>query len=384
MDPKISRRIAAAAIFAGLLIVLLNIAAYALCRYVCAKAGSFMPGLSVRIDGCAVWPPWDINLSGVDIRKKDLVTFSADSVKIRSFPALLAVKAVPSVSVRKASLSVVSSEGIAGLLRRGMADKRGAFSLPARRLNLADFYLNIAASDASADIRGSLDLDLEGMALNGADISVARLRIADVNVNAGKFVAGGNSAGYLTADKISVGRFVISGVVSSVSLSGGNIVLEDISGSVARGSVKGRCEVTTGPGFLYEAAIDLAGIDLAALASELEFNEKVDISGMVGGTFLASGSSAGIRIVNGTLESDGAGGVLNISDERVIDGLAESSGQARDIIVKSFTDYAYSGAGARLYSRSDSLIFEANFEGPQGKRTFSAVLHGFKTEDDGL
>jgi hypothetical protein len=61
----------------------------------------------------------------------------------------------------------------------------------------------------------------------------------------------------------------------------------------------------------------------------------------------------------------------------MIDTLAARSGQAREIISRSFTDYRYDNARAQLYSEDNKLVLDVAFDGNQGKRTLKVVLHDF-------
>lgn len=298
-----------------------------------------LPGCRVAIAACRLWPPAACTFSGIEIQRPGMYRIS-----------------VPSITVRP---------GISGTVR------------------IPDFQIEAHTAGGSSQARAALFLARWGKQITGITLTVPRLHAGGINIVNGVLEASSGSAGRFNIEKLSAGKLIISGITADASLENNSIGLTDLSALLFGGSVTGSAYVSVPAGMAYQASIRVSRMDMAAVISDLDLTERLEVSGALEGAAGIEGSAAGYTNLWADLAARAPGGVLNIRDQRVIDMIAQSSGQARDLISRSFTDYRYDRAQAQVHTEGNKLVLDVEFEGEGGKRTLRAVLHDFTVQGGG-
>lgn len=295
-----------------------------------------LPGSSVAVRTCRLWPPGACTFSTVEIQR----------------PGMYQVT-VPEITV---------APGLSGNIR------------------IPEFQIDALTAAGRSQATAAVLLSGWGKKIARIELRVPALRAPGINITNGSLTADRGRSGRLTIEEINAGRLAVGGITADTSLDGNTLVLANLSARLLAGSAHGNARISLGPGLPFQAEVKVVNVDMAAAVSEFRVTERFELSGIVDGTASVQGSAAGFGQIRADLTSRAPGGALNIRDQRVIDMIAQRSGQARDLISRSFTDYRYDRAQARLYNSGNALVADIGFEGAGGRRTLQAVLHDFSVQ----
>jgi hypothetical protein len=184
--------------------------------------------------------------------------------------------------------------------------------------------------------------------------------------------------GMFAIEKLSAGKLIVSDITAKTAFDNNMIRLENLSAHMLGGFVKGKAAVVLNAGMPYRGEIHVSALDMSVFISDFSLGEKLQLSGRIEGDVQAQGSAGGLAVLSGNLKALSPGGVLNIRDQATIDMIAQRSGQARDLISRSFTDYRYDQAQALLSTEANKLVLAVSFQGENGTRILNVVLHDFK------
>ena len=233
------------------------------------------------------------------------------------------------------------------------------------------------------DAQGSFSLALRSAELRDISLNVRQLEYSGIRVSNASLQAAAQRPGSFFIEKIDAGKLAVRNARAGVSIAGMDLKLEDLTAEALAGSIHAIARFTLAAGLPYEASAKAENLDLAVFVRDFGLQERLDLSGLVTGALEARGSSAGFKILTGDLKGIEPGGFLNIRDQSMIDTLAARSGQARDLVSRSFTDYRYDNARAQLYSEDNKLVLDVVFLGIQGKRSLKVILHDFNVKGGG-
>ena len=299
-----------------------------------------LPGADVSIKACGIWPPGSCTLSGITIQNGGMYRVS--------IPAITAW-----------------------------------FSLGGG-IRIADFQIDALKGDARLRATAALALRAWGKEIREVSLHIRLLEFSGVHVTNASVETAVGKTGSFVVEKLTAGKFVVNDIQAAAALDNNTICLENLSARVLGGSVTGNACVVLSAGMPYRASIYPSKLDMAAFISDFGLADRIAISGIAGGTVAMKGSAAGYELLSGDLNALQPGGVLNIRDQSMIDMIAQRSGQARDLIRKSFTDYRYDQALARLSTEENKLVLDVAFQGEGGKRILKVVLHDFTVQGGGL
>ncbi|HNQ50688.1 MAG TPA: YdbH domain-containing protein [Candidatus Omnitrophota bacterium] len=297
-----------------------------------AIAGVF-PGAGVTIRACSIRPAGTCTLSGIEIQRPGIYRIS-----------------VPSITVRP------SASG---------------------RITIDEFQVDVSAAGGRSRAIAALRFARWGKEIASIAVDVPVMQGAGVRIINGSLRAAAGVSGKLAIERLNAGAFASGGISADTALDDNTLSLTNLSAPLFGGTARGSACVSLQEGMPYQASILVSRIDMAVMISELRFAERLELSGVVQGAAGVQGSFAGFGLLHAELRALAPGGVLNIRDQRVIDMIAERSGQARELISRSFTDYRYEDARARVYTRENKLAVDIEFRGEGGKRTLQALVHDF-------
>ncbi|HOU36163.1 MAG TPA: YdbH domain-containing protein [Candidatus Omnitrophota bacterium] len=247
-------------------------------------------------------------------------------------------------------------------------------------IRIPEFQVNVLTASGRSQATAAVLLSGWGKKIARIELRVAALHAPGINITNGSLIADRTKAGRLAIEEVSAGRLAVGAITADASLDGNTLILANLSGRLLAGSAQGNARISLGSGLPFQTEVRVSGVDLAAAVSEFRVAERFELSGIVDGEAFVRGSAAGFGQIRADLTSRAPGGALNILDQRVIDIIASRSGQARDLVSRSFTDYRYDRAQASVYTSGNRLILDIGFEGTGGTRTLQAVLHDFSAQ----
>jgi hypothetical protein len=344
---------------------------------------AILPGSQVRVAQCRLWPPGACILSGIEARRPGAYSVSIHSITAKAAAWAVVTGTLPEVFLNGVRVTVnapgAKIADLPGYIRLSPAG-RPLFVF--RDIRVADMGVDIKTDDISLKLTGSFLFELE-RGFREISVDVPGLEFSGVTITRASVRAGDHAAGVFHIKKLSAGKFVVSDITAKAVLDSMDLRLEDISGRLLGGSLWGSAGVMLAVNVPYRAKIHAAGLDLAVFVTDFALKEKLELTGLVEGAVNARGTTGRYEFLKGDLTVLSPGGVMNIRDPAMIDTLARQSGQARDLISRSFTDYRYDKAHASLYAEDNKLIMDAEFIGAGGKRVIKVVLHDFTMQGGG-
>jgi autotransporter translocation and assembly factor TamB len=260
-------------------------------------------------------------------------------------------------------------------LRTGNSGSGKGFAV--RKLNVDGLTVTVKTADASVDAQGAFALDLRAGLIDWVDLDSRSFEFRQIKGGGARLSLVRGGRGDLHIEKLSAGKLNARNIKARPFLSGRQVDLQDASFDLFEGIVSGSGRINLQKGLAYEASIKASGIDMALFIKDFDLKKKIELSGKAQGTLNVKGSLQGVESVFADIKTADPGGIFNITDESIIDGLAKRSGQAKDIIRSSFTDYHYESAQSRLTTEGRKVVLDTVFEGVTGKRTLKVVLHDF-------
>jgi hypothetical protein len=336
-----------------------------------------LPGASVDIKSCSLWPLGSGTLSGLEIRRPGVYNILIPSIAARlKVPGLLIdiyLKEIV-VSIRE------SNTRLADITRYVSLQPSGRQFLPVGNIQLSGIQLDVQTADAQLQATGSMILRPAANEFQRISLNIPVMEYAGVKIINGSVNAAVRKPGRCTIERLNAGRLIVRDISANIALDNNTIRFEDLSSYVLGGSIQGKGHIALTGSMPYEATISATGLNLSVLVADFDFKEKLELSGIADGSISIKGISNKFTRLAGDFNTLSPGGVLNIKDQSTIDMIAQRSGQARDLISRSFTDYRYNQAQARLYAQDNKLILDAAFEGQMGKRSIQVVLHDFTVQ----
>ncbi|MCR4336806.1 MAG: YdbH domain-containing protein [Candidatus Omnitrophica bacterium] len=128
------------------------------------------------------------------------------------------------------------------------------------------------------------------------------------------------------------------------------------------------------------AELNFSNVDLARVTEDFNMEEKLQMTGKMGGRLTLNSQCLDIKILDGSLVADRAGGELVIKDMRFLENMSGQSHEPMDIMIESFKDYHYDTAVAGLSLEDDNLVADMALEGEKGKRSIKIILHEFQSK----
>jgi len=144
------------------------------------------------------------------------------------------------------------------------------------------------------------------------------------------------------------------------------------------GRIEGNVRLKMDKGRQYLIELKFINLDLDKFVKDFNLDDKIQISGRLGGRLSLEGENLVIKLIDGNFIAGQDGGILTIKDERFLENVAKRSGQSLDILVESFKNYPYNKGLMKLSLKKGDLVFNIALDGEAGKRDLNIILHDFK------
>jgi len=228
---------------------------------------------------------------------------------------------------------------------------------------LYDFKINEARISYNLKYRS---LKLDSLNYLGFKLSKASLELSPIK------------EGELSIQELKYDKLKVEELKSRLNREGNRWLLTSLSAKLWDGRIQGNLslEFDKAPGYL--ANLNFINCSLESLIKELDWGEKLRISGLLDGKIVLEGRGADMNVLSGDFSTHQPGGVFIIKDRRWLERLSWGSNQSLDILVESFKNYNYNTGVIKLSLEKNNLILGLALDGDAGKRNLDIIVHGFK------
>lgn len=341
-----------------------------------AQLEKVFTGAEVSIGGCVIEPFKKLELFNLIVSKEPAYDFKVGSATFQ-FTLQSILKGI----ILKASLSeaaiVIDQQGesIQGFSRQlNLGGSKAAFTLDS--LELSDIELDLESSEVSLKANLSLLFDVKGGSLSSCDINIGSLASAGFKLkNATLSVSQSGPVGAFSIAQATYSDVKLRNVKAKTRLKNNLLTLDSLSAQVLGGQAQGSAKLFLGRDMHYTANLEFIKLDLATIVRDFKLEEKVQLQGNLGGSFILEGSGLSIQAIGADMSADKEGGTLTIKDHNYLGALARKTNQSMELIVDSFKSYRYNAGVVKLSLQDANLVFDIKLEGEAGKRDLTVVLH---------
>ena len=215
--------------------------------------------------------------------------------------------------------------------------------------------------------------------IKAGQITVDSLETSQFRLNSGylKVSRQGKGEGVIAIQEVKAGKLVIKDILGKAWLKDDYLFLDPLSARLLGGRLEGDSQVKLSGDFVYQANLNFFDLDQDTFVKDFELDEKVDVSGKVGGSLKLKGKLQEIEILEGNFSAGKDGGILTIKDRQFLERLARSSRLGPDLVVESFQNYRYNTGVITASLQDNNIVLFFNLAGPGGKRNFNIIHHDF-------
>jgi len=247
------------------------------------------------------------------------------------------------------------------------------------KIEAIDADLDFSKGDIKIKGIVSAQLDLPGKTIDYINLNIGSLdtglfQAQGISLNTTQ----GHDAGEFYIKGINYNKLKLADVMGKSGLKGKLLLISPLLAGFLGGNVKGEFSITLDPEMDYNLKLNTQDMEIRRFVDDMEFNDKFDMTGRLGGAFYLSGKGHDIRDMKGDFNTAVPGGVLIIKDKTFLENVAKQSKQPLDIIVESFRNYNYNNGVIKLFMESGNILLDLKLDGSAGKRSLMMVLHNFK------
>jgi len=333
----------------------------------------------VTISDCNIKPLHLLTLSDIEIKKDSIYSFKLKAISIQ-----YSLSSIIKRNILKASLS--GAKIMVNLPQNNILELTKHFNLKTNKsmflvnaLELSNFSLILDSKDLSLQANISSEINLVHQLVNYLDFKIYSLesrgfQLKDAYLKVNQSLL----PGLLYIDQVKYNKLKIEKIESSARLENKSLCLNSLSAEFLGGKIQGKVSLKTEKNREHFISLKFMNIDLNTLVNDFNLNEKVQISGRLGGAVTLKGIGLQINVLDGDFTTAEPGGTLTIKDTGFLEKIARNSNQPLDILVESFKDYHYNNGVMRLSLEGDNLILVIDLEGETGKRNLNIIVHNFK------
>lgn len=271
--------------------------------------------------------------------------------------------------------------GVIGLIVFGLTQiKPFAIKQIKKQIIMATEAKTVKVKDLQFSWQGPLVLS--GLEINkGNDFNI---NVTHITLDRGLWGLFQGSHGSMRIKSLMVNQIKIKEIKIGFWLKGEDLKIDIDEGAILNGTMNGHAVLRLTRVPSYQATMVFENLSMPQFVKDFKLKDKVQITGLMGGKIEIQGMGKDFQIIDGKLDSLGAGGELVITDTQYLESMARRSGQSFDLIVASLKHYLYNNGRVQLALNQGNLDFDIALEGAAGKRKLTIVLHDFNLERFGL
>ncbi len=348
------------------------------------QLASVFKGSSVTVGQCKLDPFRFLSLKTLSIKHPSSYKITVDEIRVLfSLPAL-SKGTLPDIVLIKPKVAITTPKQDIGTFVSTHLKLESKGAVLIKRIIIEDLDLSVSAKDIQLQSGGSLSAHLISQRLESLAMYITSAQGKDYNVSGARCsITQGNEGGKLVIKEVKVNKLKVSNIISSVYLQGQTLSFRDFSAELLNGKMFGQAQIMVNPDTSFSVELSVKDIDLAALARDFEFDNKVSLSGLMEGSSTARGALLGLQQLEGHFTTAGEGGELSVKDESYVHAIAKVEDVPAAILMESLKNYRYN-KGSMMVGFDKGVIFlDIVFDGLAGKRTFYIKLHDFLTSGGG-
>jgi hypothetical protein len=321
--------------------------------------------------------PFDsLTIRDIVIKREKIYVFRIKEAKVALNYLLLFKLQIPSFYLGDTSVTITTPKNSISELGTYVKLKPGLFVI--RDVEIFNLALDVKTKELTLQANTSLEIEPITQSLTRLDLKIRDLEsqgaaLKGVSLNLAKA-----KEGSLNIQSIQYNKAKISDIKSAVKFDGKTLALDNMSANIFEGTIHGNLVVKLDKEPKYFCRLDAENVDLERIEQDFELKEKFQMSGKIAGGLSCEGSGADFKIIDGQFSSMDPGGTLVVTDDKMLENVAKSSGQSMDILVESFKNYHYNTGIIKLGLEEGNLVLSLDLDGEAGKRNLTIVLHDFK------
>lgn len=339
---------------------------------------------TVFIKDCDFKPLRQLSLSDVEIKRNEIYDFKVKKVNIQYSLLSIFKRNILKFSLKDTVIDInLPKEGILKINQYLNLSSPRLFSV--KTLELFNLNLNLNATDLNLVARASTELSLAKQLIDSLDFKIDslvsqkfRLENAFLKINQKQVL------GDFGIQKLQYDKFKTENIKSRVRIENKNLFLDSLSAKLLDGGVQGDLSLKIEKNPEYLVNLKFINLDLETVVKDFNLEEKLKMSGRIGGIAALKGRGSDINILSGDFNAIEPGGILTIKDTGFLEKIARNSNQSLDIMMESFKNYCYNKGVMKLSLDKSNLILDIALEGQAGKRNLNIILHDFRLRRGGL
>lgn len=333
---------------------------------------------NVTVAGCSFNPARHLRLFDIQIRNNKVYDFKVKEAGFYYNPFFLFTRGIREFYLKDAEICLnLGQKGISEFAKYIDIGKRSIF--PVGSLELSGLGLDIRSRDLTLRGNLSVGIDLAKQLLSHSYLRIDSLNIQGLGLDNATFrLCQGLSNSEFYIGQVQYNKLKLREIKAYPKLQNNILSLDSLSAALLDGKLEGDLQIGLHPAVEYSGRLNFSNLDLDTFIKDFELEEKVSLSGRVGGAITLRGRGPQLSLLSGGLTVDLPGGILTIKDVKFLENLAAKSGESMDILMESFTNYSYNTAVLKLSLDKGDLICNIALEGPSGKRNLDITLHDFK------
>jgi hypothetical protein len=214
--------------------------------------------------------------------------------------------------------------------------------------------------------------------INTAEVNLSKLNFAGLRLSGAFLKIDKTAPGVLKIGEVDYEKAKIKDISAKAMLANRILSFDELSASFAKGRFLGKLQVELAPDLACQLNFKVKGFDLDSMVNDFDLKSKMQLSGLLDGTFNMTLKAGRILALNGDFASDDTGGTIIIKDQKFIKAIADYAHQPVEVIADSLQDYHYLDGKLKAYFKKNDILLEVLCFGAQGKREFEVVLHDVK------
>lgn len=337
------------------------------------------PASAVTIKECNFLALNRLSLSGIEIKNAPFFDINIKEAGAGYNLFALLKFSLSGIYLKDAAILVSSSKPILpGLLKNANQGSSPSIPLRIKVLRLENVKLKVESPDLNISGVVSLEADLLSRSLNSCRLEVDSLSAQGFWFKKLFLNAKSGVEGYFSIEQASYNKGKIRDIKSRVWLRKEGVFLDSLSFGIFDGQANGDLTFRTVGSGEYSAHLRFAGLDLEAFVRDFELEKKFLLGGKASGDIALEGKGVNFRILSGKFSALDSGGRLDVTDAKFLENLAQRSGKSLNILIEGFKNYHYNTASMRFALDNSDLTMGVYFEGEEGRRDLTVVVHDFK------
>jgi len=332
---------------------------------------------SVSVGGCSLNPANRLSFFDIGITRKGVYDIKVKEAVIR-FNLFSILKPSPfKIHLKNAEILVNAPKSGIGELAGYIRMAPGAAPV-AGSVEVSDLTLDLNTGELTLKAVLSSGIDIVDQSINYLEFNADTFKMKGAELDKISLeIARGSGKGGFSVKTIKYNKLTLEDIKGKIAIDGKELSLQDISARTLEGDLYGGIKLAMDKEPRYSATLKCADLKIERFVKDFELHERFNMTGSLTGELALRGRGAQIEILGGSFAVSPPGGILTITDTRILQNLAQKTQQPMDLLVESFKNYSYNTGLMGLSLKEGNIVLKVNLDGQAGKRDLELIWHNF-------